>query len=125
EAGNYLKAGPLFATFGEFDGAVNIVREGIKRRPRSGVLHVAMARLMMRQERWDEAWASYRERMAVPPLLNERNRFVQPHWDGREPSRLTICVHFEPNLEESLALLRYVDLLIDAGANVILRCPAL
>ena len=125
DPGNYLRATPLLVKLDRIDDAVELLKEGLKRTPGVAALHVALARLLMRQERWQECWQHYERRLLVPPLLNARHRFVQPLWDGRNPRGLRLFVHFEQSLAESLALLRYLEPLLEAGAEVVLRCPAL
>jgi hypothetical protein len=53
-------------------------------------------------------------------------RFVQPQWDGSDPTGMTLCVHCEPNASETIVFLRYLEPLAERGARILLRCsPAL
>ncbi len=125
DPGNYLRATPLLVKLDRIDDAIELLQDGLKRTPGVAVLHVALARLLMRQERWQDCWHHYARRLLVPPLVNARHRFVQSLWDGRNPKGLRLCVHFEQSLAESLALLRYLEPLLEAGTEIVLRCPAL
>lgn len=125
DPGNYLRALPLLLEFDRIDDAIALLEEGLRRAPAVAALNIALARLLMRQERWQECWPHYERRLSVPPLLNARHRFAQPMWDGRDPKGLRLCVHFEQSIAESLALLRYIEPLVEAGAEIILHCPAL
>jgi len=125
DPGNYLRAAPLLVNLDRIDDAIELLRDGLKKAPAVAVLHIALARLLMRQERWAECWEPYARRLNVPPLLNARHRFAQPLWDGSNARGMRICVHFEQSMAESLALLRYIEPLLDAGADIVLHCPAL
>ena len=125
DPGNCLRAVPLLVKLDRIDEAIELLQEALKRTPGIAVMHVALARLLMRQERWQECWPHYERRLHIPPLSNARHRFVQPLWDGGNPKGLRLCVHFEHSLAESLALLRYLEPLSDAGAEIVLLCPAL
>jgi tetratricopeptide (TPR) repeat protein len=125
DPGNYLRAVPLLVKHDRMDAAIELLQAGLKAAPTVATLHVALARLLMRRERWQECWEHYARRLNVPPLLNARHRYDQPLWDGRNAAGLRICVHFEQSIAESLALLRYLGPLLDAGAEIVLDCPAL
>ena len=125
DPGNYLRAVPLLVKRDQIDEAIGLLKAGLKVAPAVAALHIALARLLMRQERWQECWDHYSWRLNVPPLLIARHRFVQPLWDGRNAKGLKICVHFEQSIAESLALLRYIGPLLEAGAEIVLHCPAL
>jgi len=125
DAGNYLRIAPLLVALGELDSAIDLVRRGAETSPGNPALHAALGRLLLRAEIWDEGWRCYDRRLRIPPLSNERHRFGQPLWDGRDPGGHMICVNFETDVGESLALLRYLEPLLDRGARVALRCPAI
>jgi tetratricopeptide (TPR) repeat protein len=125
DPGNYLRAVPVLVGLDRIDDAIELLQEGLKRTPGVGALHVALARLLMRQERWQECWQHYERRLSVPPLLNARHRFAQKLWEGRSERGMRLCVHFEQGLAESLALLRYIEPLLASGVEIILHCPAL
>lgn len=125
DPGNYLRAVPVLVELDRIDNAIDLLQEGLERTPGVAVLHVALAKLLMRQERWQECWQHYERRLSVPPLLNARHRFAQKPWDGRIETGMRLCVHFEKGLAESLSLLRYVEPLVASGIDVVVRCPAL
>lgn len=123
DAGNYLRLAPILLALGQTTDAVGCLRRGVDQNPGSVPLHVALARVMLRAGLWDEAWAHYERRLALPLYLNEMRRFVQRPWDGSDPAGMTICVHCEPSAGESIVLLRYLEPLAERGAQIVLRCP--
>jgi hypothetical protein len=113
---------PMLVGLGQSDAAFHTLDEGVRQSPGTAGLQVALARMMLRREEWRDGWLRYERRMSMPPLVNEQHRFPQPFWKGTDPRGKRLCVHFEPGIGESLALLRYLDPLLETGAEIILRC---
>ena len=121
--GNYLRLAPLLLSYGETGGAIDCIRRGVALNPDTAALHVALARLLLRTGQYREAWPHYEKRLQLPPHASEMRRFVQPLWDGSDPTGMTLCVHCEPNAGETMLFLRYLEPLAERGARILLRCP--
>ena len=122
-AGNYLRLADLLFTIGQTGDAIDCIKRGIAQNPGTPALHVALARLLLRTGKYTEAWPHYEKRLQLPSHASEMRRFVQPPWDGSDPTGMTLCVHCEPNASETIVFLRYLEPLAERGARIILRCP--
>jgi tetratricopeptide (TPR) repeat protein len=76
-------------------------------------------------------WAAREARWNVPDFSTEYPKFSQPKWLGEEPiDGKTILVHVDEGLGDTLQFARYLPLMADRGARVVLvaqdaLCPLL
>ena len=76
-------------------------------------------------------WAAREARWSVPDFSPEYPKFSQPKWLGEEPvGGKTILVHVDEGLGDTLQFARYLPLMADRGAHIVLvaqdaLCPLL
>jgi Tfp pilus assembly protein PilF len=74
-----------------------------------GVLHLLLGD-------FERGWAEYRWRPTQSP------RFTRPIWKGEDLRGKTILLHTEQGFGDTIQFVRYVPLLREKGATVLLRC---
>lgn len=69
-------------------------------------------------------WAEYEWRWSRPDAPAKRPQFKEPAWDGRDIRGQTILLYAEQGLGDVIHFIRYVPLVAERGAKVVLVCPA-
>ena len=83
-------------------------------------LNTSMALLML--GRFDEGWPLYESRWQSRANSMASRTFAQPLWLGKEPlSGKRILIHAEQGLGDNIQMARYVPLLAQRGATVIIE----
>ena len=80
-------------------------------------LHEALLELLMGD--LQAGWAHYETRWVQPDAKEKRN-FTQPLWTGQPLQGKTLLVHAEQGFGDTLQFMRYVPLLAQRGARVVL-----
>jgi tetratricopeptide (TPR) repeat protein len=85
-------------------------------------LNVAMAHLSLGE--YAQGWPEYEWRWGTPDLAPIRRNLRRPQWYGDQPlAGRTILLHAEQGFGDMLQFARYVPLVAERGANVILEAP--
>jgi Flp pilus assembly protein TadD len=105
---------------GKRDEANACVDRALKLRPDDAVYRLDCAHILLLLERYREGFAEYecRYRTKLPEVLPPKMN--KPAWDGSDPNGHTILVHFEQGFGDAFQFCRYVPMLVDRGAKVIL-----
>jgi tetratricopeptide (TPR) repeat protein len=83
-------------------------------------LNEAHARLLTGQ--FERGWEKYEWRWQNEPLSSRKRNFAQPSWNGTDNiAGKTIFVHAEQGFGDTLQFCRYVPLLAERGAHVIVE----
>ena len=69
-------------------------------------------------------WAEYEWRWKRPDVPAKPPQFKEPVWDGRDIRGQTILLYAEQGMGDVIHFIRYVPLLAQRGARVLLVCPA-
>ena len=81
--------------------------------------------LLLAQGRLQEGFQGFEMRWRIAPYRDHALATSAPLWlGGSSPSGKTILVHHEQGLGDTLQFIRYVPLLSQRGARVVLRLPA-
>lgn len=81
--------------------------------------NLSLSRLLLGQ--FEEGWQLYEARFQVPSANARRRDDPARLWDGRAPAGKTILLNSEQGLGDTLQFCRYVTLLHDQGARVVLE----
>jgi len=74
--------------------------------------------------RYEEGWKLYERRWQSRHLRRYQRSFPYPLWSGREALKgKTILLHSEQGLGDSIQFCRYVRLVADLGATIVLEAP--
>jgi tetratricopeptide (TPR) repeat protein len=105
---------------GKLDDAGACYRRALERRPDFADAHWCQAALLLLAGDFECGWPELEwrwQRKELPP-----RGFQQPLWDGRPLTGKTILVHAEQGLGDTIQFVRYVPVVKERGATVILEC---
>src|SRR5204862_1011312 len=70
-----------------------------------------------------EGFYEYEWRWRCQNFTTPPREFDRPMWDGSDPAGRTILVHAEQGYGDVIQMARFLPMLADAGAKVIVECP--
>ncbi len=80
--------------------------------------------LKLTQGELEEGWPLYEARLRLDHLRPYQREFTIPRWSGEESLEgKTLLVHAEQGLGDTLQFIRYVTLLEERGAHIVLEVP--
>jgi tetratricopeptide (TPR) repeat protein len=106
---------------GEHDEALAIFRRAAAEWPTNVTAHWSMARILLQKGQMEEGWQEFEWRLKHSTMRLDRG-FVQPQWDGSDPSGKTILLHAEGGLGDALQFVRLAPMVAQRGASVVLEC---
>jgi Tfp pilus assembly protein PilF len=68
-------------------------------------------------------WVEYEWRWRWPGFPTKRPAFPQPTWGGVDVRDRTVLVYAEQGIGDTIQFVRYIPLLAERGARVLLACP--
>jgi len=124
---HWFNRGNVLYEMGSLDAAMQSYDRAIALDPEYRDAHFARASLHLVQGDFARGWEEYEWRVHDPNGEQSRRVFSQPLWTGAEPlDGRTILVHAEQGFGDTLQFCRYLELLRQRGANVVLEVqPAL
>lgn len=123
----FVNKGNAFMEIGRLDNALACYNQAIKLRPNdcSAYWHMSLALLLSGNlidglQLYESRWADSEEFS----FTGEKRSFPQPLWLGMESlDNQTILIHCEQGFGDALQFCRYVKLVSDLGAKIILEAP--
>jgi Tfp pilus assembly protein PilF len=118
EAQNNL--GSVLMEQGRLHESLSCFEQVLRQQPGHVEAHFNRALLWLLQGNWDEGWREYewrRQAKSSPPCS-----FKQPRWEGEPLDGRTLLLVGEQGLGDTLQFIRYVPLLKQRGATVIVSC---
>src|SRR5204862_1387935 len=70
-----------------------------------------------------EGFREYEWRWRCANFTSPPREFDRPLWDGSDPAGRTVLVHAEQGYGDVIQMARFLPMLADAGAKVIVECP--
>jgi tetratricopeptide (TPR) repeat protein len=119
----YLNRGVLFAEQGRLDLALPNYDRAIAIKADFAEAHVNRSMALLLAGHYEGAWPGYewRRRQASAAKAGAHRQLAMPLWLGKEPlAGKTILLYSEQGLGDTLQFCRYVKLVADLGARVIL-----
>ncbi len=84
--------------------------------------HWNYALSLLADGQWRRGWVEYEWRKRLPQDAKQQRPFPQPDWAGQSLDGLTLLVTCEQGLGDTLQFIRYVPLLSERGAHVVVEC---
>ena len=104
-----------------FDEAFAAYRRAMAIKPGDAVPVWNLALLQMLTGDFEAGWAGREARWRIPALSFHYPKFSQPMWLGKEPiDGKTILINFDEGLGDTIQFARYVPMVAELGARVIL-----
>ena len=100
--------------------ALNYFRKALQMNPNLAAPHANMSLALLILGNFEQGWKEYEWRLKTRGYF--RRDFSQPRWNGSEISGKTILVHTEQGLGDAIQFIRYVPLVAQRGAKIIVEC---
>lgn len=96
-------------------------RRFIAAQPENGTPHFNLSLALLSQGKCAEGWAEYEFRFSKENPVPIRHADL-PRWNGGDLRGTTILIHTEQGYGDTIQFTRYLPLLIERGARVMLEC---
>ncbi len=120
DASLLLLAGQILIGLQRLNEAKQRLERALEIAPEDPWPHLGIAQIHMLQGELLEGFAAYRWRQRLPEC--QPRKFIQPCWWGGDAVGKTILVYAEQGLGDVLHFARYLPLLVNKGAHVLLAC---
>ena len=117
----FTNLGNALFTSGDYDRAVAACRRGVSMAPDSPHAHWNLAVALLRTGNFEAGWPEHEWRLKTKLKFPQRP-FPQPQWLGEPIEGRTILLHAEQGFGDAIQYVRYVRLVAERGARVILEC---
>jgi tetratricopeptide (TPR) repeat protein len=120
----YSNRGTLFYELGQIDAALANYDKAIQLDPTNGEMHFNRSVAWLTVGDYEHGWREYEWRWKNErgSVIKEKRTLAAPLWLGEEPiAGKTILVYSEQGLGDTLQFCRYIGMLADLGAQVILE----
>jgi len=102
--------------------AVKAYRDAIALRPEFAQAHWNLAQVLLQCGEFEEGWNEYEWRWRRADFTSPHRHFVQPVWNGEDIGGRILLVHAEQGFGDALQFVRYVSMIVDLQATVLLEC---
>jgi len=119
-AEGYNNIGDVLADSGQIDGAIAAFDRAIALKPDYVEAKFNCSLSLLLLGNFARGWPLYEARWA---MVDKKPNFSQPMWDGRIVDGLSLLVHAEQGMGDSIQFIRYAKLAAARGAKVISECP--
>lgn len=112
----------LLAEAGEYAAAAVLLEKVLSQARDNPLARYDLSLLLLQQGDYPRGWQYYEARKLDPQLCQRSGlqRFAQPEWQGESLEGKTLLLHQEQGLGDTIQMLRYLPLLQQRGAQVIM-----
>lgn len=104
------------------DKAFEVLERLLALAPQNPSAHFLHSLVLLLEGRYQEGWAEYDWRLATPELRPHINDTDIPRWSGAEDlAGKLLLVHAEQGVGDTIQFVRYLPLLQQLGANIVLE----
>jgi len=121
-ANAYANQGSAWYHLGNFGAAMECYDAALRIDPSHPEARLNRGLLLLLRGEMEEGWREYEWRWELREF--PRRRFEQPLWRGEPPAGRTILVTAEQGLGDTIQFVRYLPVLRERGARVVLECQA-
>ena len=106
---------------GDEAGAASCFRLALEVQPESSLARFNLSSHLLLDGNFADGWREYEQRWLVRQFAGKREPFAQPQWRGEPIRGARIYVYAEQGLGDTLQFVRYVPMLVELGAEVLLE----
>ena len=106
---------------GNIDEMLEHYERGIALDPQSAGAHYNLSLSHLRKGQFREGWEGHEWRWDFRELQLRKRNFASPQWQGEPLAGMTILLHAEQGLGDTLQFVRYAPLVVERGGRVILE----
>ena len=127
-ANHYANLGSAYKNIGRFNRAQKMYEKAIELEPSHVNAHFDLSTVLLQTGSFKEGWKEYEWRFKKEQMLGHikkyENIFSSPLYTGEDLENKTILLHAEQGFGDSLMMIRYVCLVKEKGAKVVLYLRA-
>jgi Tfp pilus assembly protein PilF len=117
----HTNLGNAYYEDGNLKAAVEEHEKAIRLQPGNAKSHFNLALALLASGHWDRGWIEYEWRCTALKDPSNNLDVPQPQWTGWDPSGATLLVLCEQGLGDTLQFIRYVPLLAESGAKIVVE----
>ncbi len=102
--------------------AIPAVREGVRLCPDLPEAHAGLGELLLLDGQLEEGFREYDWRSRMADFPSPRRDFTSPRWDGVVRPGMTLLVHDEQGVGDTMQFIRFAQMVQARGARVIVEC---
>jgi tetratricopeptide (TPR) repeat protein len=114
----------VLTDLGELPSAIEAGSRAIAIEPKSHPARYNLALALLKSGSLREAWEFYESRWHCPGYVGSLPELRKPKWNGSNPAGRTILIRAEQGCGDTIQFSRYLPMLAQQGAKVILECQA-
>ena len=119
----HVNLGNFLHQQGNLDGSIAAYRQAVALRPDYAMAHFGLSLALLAKGEYQEGWREYEWRGKEGAEAATLPEFPQPLWEGQDVFGKTVLVYAEQGFGDTLQFVRYVPLVAQRGARVILAAP--
>ncbi len=100
-----------------------LYRRALGLKPSLAVAHLNLSQHLLRHGKLSDGWREAEWRWQWKQFPSPARNFSEPQWRGEPLGGATVLLHAEQGLGDTLQMLRYIPLLAQRGARMILEVP--
>lgn len=109
---------------GELDQAERHLNEALRLSPGDSDTRWYRSLLFLLRGDFGRGWSDFESRWMAKTFPSLRRSMRQPQWNGQSLVGRTILLHAEQGLGDTIQFIRYAQLVVLSGANIIVECQA-
>lgn len=118
----HLNLGLALRTQMRVTEAIACVREGVRLLPDRAEARTGLGELLLLNGELEEGLREYEWRSRMAEFPSPRRDFAQPEWDGVVKPGMTLLVHDEQGVGDTIQFVRFAKIARQRGIDVIVEC---
>ncbi len=123
----YHNLGVNFMKMNQIDEALNLMNKALHLNPNDANIHFALGMAFLLKGDFNDGWKEYEWRWKAKDFrkrgcFRKPDSFSQPILNNLDIGGKTVLVYAEQGLGDEIQFMRYIPLLAEVGANIVIEC---